>query len=278
MRIGGKGFVFIILLAIAGTVFYLGWVQFKVRPDSCGVLVSKTGGIWDVPVTSGKFVWKWEPVLPTNADVRVFSLTPYKAVKAVDGTLPSADIYSQIIKEDTAFSYSMRFNVCLRYHPDGFVNLVKKTDAKTDADVTAELDKTAVLVSQRAAAWILSKAAADEDFSASSVSSSELQKAVKSAEDFPDIEFTDFSIASCSLPDMVLYGKARKSIEQYTKKVDAELSALVLKEAVAVSESDVEMRRLSKLGEVLRKYPELADVLKGGDITATLKAVKSLQQ
>jgi hypothetical protein len=76
---------------------------------------------------------------------------------------------------------------------------------------------------------------------------------------------------------MEVYNEAKKSFAVYREKIDALLAGQAVKDASAISEDSREMTRLSKLGEVLRKYPELSELLKSGDIGETLKAVKSLQ-
>ncbi len=274
MRVNGKAFTFIIVLITIGFVFYLGWIQFKVGPENCGVLVSKTGGINTSPIMSGSFSWRWEPLLPTNAEVRVFSLTPYTTVKTVTGNLPSSDVYSQMIKQNADFSYAIKFNISLKFTPAGIIASVKKSNAKNDSDITAELDKAATLAAQRGADWLIGKAAADTGFKYTDAGSTVLLDAVKTDTDFPDMEFVSFSVASCTLPDMLLYDKAKASFDVYRKRIDSELAEQAGKDAAAIAEDERVMIRLSRLGEILRKYPELSDVIKNGDLNSILKTDK----
>jgi hypothetical protein len=274
MRINGKAFTFIIVLIAIGFIFYQGWLQFKVGPENCGVLVSKTGGINTTPILPGSFSWRWEPLLPTNAEIRVFSLTPYTTVKTVTGNLPSSDVYGQMIKQNTDFSYSIKFNISLKFAPSGIIAAVKKSNAKNDSDIATELDKAATLAAQRGADWLIGKASSDTGFKYTDADSTVLLDAVKTDTDFPDMEFVSYSVMSCTLPDMLLYGKAKDSFDVYRKRIDSELAEQAGKDAAAIAEDERIMIRLSKLGEILRKYPELSDVIKNEELNSILKTDK----
>ena len=128
----------IILLIAAGAVFYLGWVQFAVPAGSCGVMISKTGGVYSEPITSGKFIWRWERLLPTNTELRIFNLTPVTVAETITSSLPSAALYSTVIAGELDFSYSVEIKTTAKLAPDAVLQLVKKNDIKTQT----ELDTT----------------------------------------------------------------------------------------------------------------------------------------
>ena len=85
-----------ILAVFSGVVFYFGWTQFRVKPDTIGIVVSKTHGIDDKPVLNGKFSWHWQFLLPTNAELRTFEIKPVNVTKEVSGCLPSGEAYASI--------------------------------------------------------------------------------------------------------------------------------------------------------------------------------------
>ena len=72
---------FIILVLFSGALFFIGWTQFRVKADTAGVLVSKTGGVNENVIEGREFSWHWEFLLPTNAQLRLFSTKPVMVEK-----------------------------------------------------------------------------------------------------------------------------------------------------------------------------------------------------
>ncbi len=72
-----KGFIsFIIILLFAGFIFYLGFVSFRVPVGKYGVMTSKTSGVYQKIIENEKFCWRWEKVIPKNAEIYVFEKNP----------------------------------------------------------------------------------------------------------------------------------------------------------------------------------------------------------
>ena len=76
---------FIVLLIFSAVVFFIGWIQFYVRPGTCAIMKSKTGGLYHSAVVPGVFTWRWERLLPTNVSLEIFDLSVYKATQSVSG-------------------------------------------------------------------------------------------------------------------------------------------------------------------------------------------------
>ena len=102
----------LILAVFAGFVFYTGWTQFRVKPDTIGVVVSKTSGVDSKPVLNGEFAWHWQFLLPTNAELRTFEIKPVNVTKEVNGCLPSGEAYASIYGVEKLFDYS--YNLVLQ--------------------------------------------------------------------------------------------------------------------------------------------------------------------
>ena len=66
----------LIVLVCAAAVFFFGWTQFSVPAGKYGVMLSKSGGYYPQAVIPGNFTWRWERIVPTNAQILVFDLTP----------------------------------------------------------------------------------------------------------------------------------------------------------------------------------------------------------
>ena len=102
-----------ILAIFTGIVFYAGWTQFRVKPDTIGVVVSKTSGVDSKPVLNGEFAWHWQFLLPTNATLKSFQIKPVNIQKSVSGCLPSGEAYASIYGAQGLFDYSFTFDISL---------------------------------------------------------------------------------------------------------------------------------------------------------------------
>lgn len=87
----------IILILFGGVVFYLGWVQFDVPIGNYGLMLSKTSGVYPELIQSGTFLWRWERLLPTNTQLRIFSLDPVSQTDTFNSSLPSAQDRKSVV-------------------------------------------------------------------------------------------------------------------------------------------------------------------------------------
>ena len=278
MKKFGRMLTLLIILGAAGYVFYHGWAQLKISTNSCGVLVSKTGGVDPEPIVPGVFTWHWETLLPTNAQIRVFSRSPYRVSRTVEGTLPSAELYSTLLKISDGFSYEFQFDISLRCTPEGIVRQVVDKNTADDAELQAALTLAAEHAADGVGAGIVAEMLKDAGYVPSAESAKALlNRYIADNEEFAGIEITDFSITYKKVPDMHVYGRAKSSYETYHTKLDELLARQAAKDAEEISGRNKEMARLAKLGEVLRSYPELSDILKSSNAVETIKALKELQ-
>ena len=129
-----------ILAIFTGIVFYAGWTQFRVKPDTIGVVVSKTSGIDSKPVLNGEFAWHWQFLLPTNATLKTFQIKPVSAQKTVNGTLPSGEAYASIYGAQGLFDYSFTFEILLTLSPEALVQLMQLNKITDDKDLNEYLE------------------------------------------------------------------------------------------------------------------------------------------
>lgn len=196
-----------ILVIFSGIVFYFGWTQFRVKPDSIGIVISKTNGIDDKPVENGEFAWHWQFLLPTNAQLKIFHIKPVEVVKTVSGALPSGEAYAAIYGAEGLFNYSFTFDISLTVSPQALVELMKLNKITDDSDLTAYLEGAAGTLAQHAANFILSKADGNPDFRAESLRREEILRGIQIYKDFPEIDVSVFSIQTSKLPDYKMYKK-----------------------------------------------------------------------
>jgi hypothetical protein len=236
----------VIILIFAGFVFFLGWTQFKVKAGYCGILISKTSGISEEPVLPGKFSWHWECLVPTNAELLLFSLNPFTETKSVQGALPSADIYSAVYDTRPDFSYKFDFSISGKVAPADIVQLVKEGGITDSAGLAAYLDSAYTVLANKAAAFIIARATSGSSFRPESLKTADILNGIGATENWPHIIFIDFSITSSKIPDSTLYNSARDTYIEEQK----------LQQARAVE-------RKKKVSELLQQFPELQDLFSG---------------
>lgn len=268
---------FLILLIIGAIVFFAGYLQFHVKSGNYGVMVSRTSGIYEKPVVSGEFDWRWENLVPTNADIRVFNALPYNSRQLVSGSLPSAEVYKKILGENVDFSYSATFKISLRMTPQGLVNEVKKSDLRTQQELNAILENKAAV----AAKCVMEYFIANENpsvFTPHAVSDREIMDIlINNSTEFSDIEITDVTVLDARIPDLDLYRKAKQSYEIYQEEFQNRLKKEAESHAKETFEENAALERLDRFGELLQKYPQLQELVKDGDVSKLLKAMKSVR-
>ncbi|MGP1495897.1 MAG: hypothetical protein ACTTJG_03745, partial [Treponema sp.] len=119
----GKSFL-VLLLLFSSAVFFLGWTQIRIKPDTIGIVVSRTNGISSNVAESGKFSWHWQFLIPKNAELRSFSVLPYNFKKTVEGFLPSSDVIGTAVHGKPDFSYMVELSVSLSISPEGIIKLM----------------------------------------------------------------------------------------------------------------------------------------------------------
>ncbi len=132
----------IVLIIACAAIFAIGWVQFLVKPGFCGIMISKTGGIYQQVLVPGKFVWRWEKLLPTNVQILQFK-TDLREIEKV------------FASENTNNDYSIKFTITLQSSPEDILKLVSDSKIKNQDDLDKLYDFASSLIAQEAAKQIL---------------------------------------------------------------------------------------------------------------------------
>ncbi len=196
-----------ILAVFTGAVFYIGWTQFRVKPDTMGVVVSKTSGVDSKPVLNGEFAWHWQFLLPTNATLKTFQIKPVSVQKTISGTLPSGEAYASIYGAQGLFDYSFTFDILLTLSPESVVELLQLNKITDDKDLAEYLEGAAATLAQKAANYILNRADGNPSFRPESLKREEILRGIQIYKDFPEIDVSVFAITSSKLPDYNMYKK-----------------------------------------------------------------------
>lgn len=265
----------IILLAAGGFAFYLGWSQFKVKPGDVGIMVSKTGGTNHEPVTHERFSWNWEFLIPTNASLLTFTPKPYTFEKSVGGILPSGKEYEKVYGGAVDFSYSFVFSITLKCTAEQIASLVAANEISSQDDLERFLERMASLVCAAAAnAGIsaLEKGEVSSVQDAKSIMEEAAESGVKNC------SLESLEILSHSVPAIALYKNAMASYDDFVKKLEESISEEARISAEESSRFSSSIKKMEILGDTLKKYPELSDIMKSSDnISRVLEAINSMQ-
>lgn len=202
---------FIVLLIFSVFVFWQGFTQRKIKADTFGVLQSKTSGLCEKPLMAGEYNWNWEFLLPTNADLKLFSIKPFMGTKKVTGQLPSGQLYTSLYNTNYDFSYSFDFSISLTISPEGVINLIKLNQIVDENDLEKYFENSADLIAQKAANYLLSKAEDNPKFRAESLKKDELIRNIQLYNDIPEIELFMISVNNSQIPDYTLYNKLQNN-------------------------------------------------------------------
>lgn len=269
----------VILLGFSGFVFYTGWTQFKVDSGNVGIVVSKTGGVNPNPITHDKFSWSWEFLLPTNARVVNFVPKTLSFQKSSSGLLPSGGEYAKVFNGAADFSYAFDFSIDVKASIDEICALLKAGEIKSQDDLEKLLERKAENFASLAAQKILSAAlsSAGTDFSKAQSLVDDAAKEYSGAQK-GSFEIQSVTLKKFSLPDIALYKKAAASYEEYAKALSDAAAKNAQKEAEESSRFKTTMQKMESLGETLKKYPELSDMIKNSDnINKTLQTIDSIE-
>ncbi|MCR4953155.1 MAG: hypothetical protein K6A43_03690 [Treponema sp.] len=211
-----KKFLFILFIAIfllaSAYVFLSGWTQIRIKPDSCGIVKSKLGGLKEKPVLPGEFSWHWDFIIPKNAKLEQFSLLPYSAEKSISGQSPVNELYTLLYNDN--MNYSFDFSISLAIDSEAIVKLTQKNIISSNDDLKQYLDHVADYVCQLTASYYLTKAQADPNFKPESVKRSELIRALSLYEEYPEIDVAVLALRDYKIPNYTLYNKFQNMILQ----------------------------------------------------------------
>ena len=266
----------ILILMACAAIFFIGWVQFLVKPGYCGVLTSKTSGIHKEALVSGKFAWRWEKLLPTNAQVHLFSLSPYKSRQTEAGILPSGELYASKLGGNVDFSYKMDMEISLELSPEKIHELFSANKISSQDDLNSWYNSKAKLVSAAVADRVIKQKSAESPLK--SVVFSDAELASLSSEFSSELEggkISSVEISSAKIPDFELYNMAKNSYSAYQKELDAKLKELAAAQAKTLAEENRSMQQLEKFANLLKEYPQLESLAKSDNFSQIINALNT---
>lgn len=124
-------FWLIVLVLIAGTIFFVGYVQFRVPLGKHGVMVSKSSGYYEKLISHDEFTWRWECLIPTNAVILTFNLSPVTIEKSIDGVLENGERYAKTLANGAVFSWQANVKLKANIRHDRLIEVIKANNINT---------------------------------------------------------------------------------------------------------------------------------------------------
>lgn len=249
-----------VFLLISGTIFYFGWIQIKLPENTYGIAFTKSNGYLNKIYEPGKFSWDFRKLIPTNFKLLKFKLSAQQLEIDEQGQLPFGNIYSEYLPGMPDFSYHFRYFLTYNIKPDHFPTMVE--DFKLEPDQMSQR-YTAINASiQLFIVDFYKNKAEDSNYSIKLFESSneilnELLPVL--SKNFPALEIIEFIPAEISIPDVLLYSKAK---EIYLSSLEIE-NKVISESRLKIAEQEIRdtanFETLKKYGELLNEYPSLID-------------------
>jgi hypothetical protein len=259
-----KFFAAVIIVVFAGAAaFFLGWTQIAVPPGAYGVLRSKSHGVAPQLIRAGEFQWAWYRLIPTNAKISVFRITPVNREINAGGELPSGGTYAafagnaQNAAADFAWRINLSFSFSLR--PDALIGIVRENNIATQDELSGFEQNLADSIEAFMLRQISTEEKTAELENLMLNSSDQLELMVK--EQFPVIENFSCLVKSASYPNFALYQQARGLYEDFLKRQRELVSASTDPKAASRVDAQFRFSELERYGELLTKYPILLQYL-----------------
>jgi len=256
-------FVLILLVILGGAVFFLGWAQLTVPPGSYGVMRTKTHGLEDKVISDGEFRWIWYKAIPTNAEVSVFTLSPFKHSIRSSGSLPSGQVYAALAGLEADFSWEISGELSFNLKPDTLPELTARENIKTNEELRKIEENLALkienLVLQRLSIYAGGEDEKKMEALIFGASIPELNSEIQAF--FPEIENLICSIRVLRYPDYALYQSVKALYQEYLAQQNVTLRQDIVRDAQNRIETRVRMDELARYGELLTKYPILLQYL-----------------
>jgi len=242
--------ILVILVVLAGTAFYFGWVQILLPPENYAVVFTKIGGYDDQVIRPGEFSWRWERLIPTNMTLYTFDLHPRTLEVSFEGSLPSGQLYSSILPENPDFSLSGNVTIQFGIVPESLPALVAEEKLSPEA-----LDDFYEAKAEQISNRIMDKLK-------SATLNQQMEREL--AREFPDFKILSLRTETVRVPDLELYDLARQSYKELVEIRDRSREEAVARMAVeqvwAENARDQERETLEALreyGKLLNEYPIL---------------------
>ena len=271
-----KFLISLLLLFIAmGTVFFFGYIPFRLNQGNYGVVYTKTNG-WNHPVlVPGEFRWFWQGIFPTN--LTLFQVNPARqeVPLKITGTLPSGATYSSYSETIEDFTYSVAATVSYSINPQVLPGLMEKMSVNETPLNTAEsfslsqtykdIESKIKSISEISLSNIVQKGGS---YLTGSEFSTDLEMQIK--KDIPELEEIEIIVKTFFFPDIELYKTVQKNYIDYLNR-NNELTLAAMQSASSAKAREISrIEVLKEYGALLKEYPVLLDYYSRDSTTGPL--------
>ena len=260
-----KKFLFFLffLIALGGTVFFMGWTQLTIPPGSYGVMRSKTHGLDEKIIKDGEFRWLWYKAIPTNAKISVFTLDKVNRSINSTGSLNSGQVYAALAGLEVDFSWEIVGDFSFNLKPEVLPAFTARGNI-TDNSSLRKAEETLALRIENNILEILRRFVNSENeqkVESLLISGSVLELNSEIEANFPEIENFSCYIRTVKYPDFALYLSLKDLHREYLERQKVVLAVDVIKEAEKRMDTRIRLDELSQYGELLTEFPVLLEYL-----------------
>jgi hypothetical protein len=254
--------VLVIIAALALGVFSAGWAQLPVAKGSYGVLRSKTHGIYDKVIESGKFTWLWYRLIPLNTEIAVFDIKNQNIDIETEGNLPQADVYASFVGLKTEFLWQVSGIASFSINAEMLPELAGKyrihNQESLDSYTEGLHSRLEPFIKQRLSYYCAQREGIEEINSEGRYE--KLQDDISAA--FPYITGVSCTLTVKNIPDFDMYESAKSLYEDYMAHQREVLNRVVKENAAERIRSQFRLDELTRYGALLTEYPIILDYLK----------------
>ncbi len=263
-----KFIFFLIILAIAAlALLYFGWVS--IPEKSCGVFFSSVTGYEKQILSTGKFHWRWQKLIPGGWKLYTFSTEAGRAEIELKGILPSGDIFSAAMPGKPDFSYSFSLTVSYTLNSDYIIESVSAgkpelLGQESNAAFFTEAEKEIENLLKRHVESVFSqdpdKLKGNEEIEEELFSIKALSTLLLA--NMGNITLTGIEINKQHLPDINIYRSASRQYAEISANSRKQLFEAESKAAAFDSALEKRLEVLDKYGQLLTRYPILIEYLR----------------
>ena len=253
----------VVLIALGGTVFFLGWAHLTVPPGTYGVMRSKTHGLDSQTIRDGEFRWLWYKLIPTNVEISVYTLDQVKRSFRNSGNLPSGQVYVNLVGLEADFSWEVAGEFSFSLRPEDLPGITVRELISDDAGLRRAEEDIAARIENLILDRLRTYADSEDERRLESLilagTLPDLNREVERA--FPQIENFDCTIRTVRYPDFALYQSVKGLYREYLQRQSAMLDPTVIREAERRINSRTRIDELTRYGELLTRYPVLLEYM-----------------
>lgn len=249
-----------VFILISGIIFYFGWIQIKLPENTYGIAFTKSNGYLNKIYEPGKFSWDYRKLIPGNFKLLKFKLSAQQLEIDEQGQLPFGNIYSEYLPGSPDFSYHFRYFLTYSIKLDHFPTMVENFLLDPDQmplrykAINADIQ---LFISEYYKELAESSAYPIDIFYSNNEIVNKLGPAL--SKNFPALDIIEFIPVEISIPDALLYIRAKEIYLESIKIENNSISESRLIIADQKIRDAANFETLKKYGELFTEYPSLID-------------------